>query len=504
MWIGLLFSIICLAVATLDLPDAGPGNEHEQRMLQVNLYREKIAQCLVASDYTKTGPYVAETMCHYLHIEFAISADANKDALLLLGMTVKVVMRMGYHRDPSHFPGLSPLQGEMRRRLWSTLLLGDTLISTQMGMPRTISDSHWDAAEPQNLNDSDLDPSATELPPARPETEHTSALGIIARRRMVIAVGTVSDLQSNVRSSSYAEVMRVDGVLHEARASLPQHLQMKSMAASVTDSPQIIIQRIYVAQMFHKGQIMLHRRFLFMDSPTPDQDAFAYSRKSCLDAALRLLEIQQTLDAETCPAGQLHMMRWRLSSLLNHQFLTATIILCSMLYRNVTLQRKEEMVAALQRSRTIWMRNSFRSKESHKAADTVNAVLAKMVAGGYQFGSDNGSGAGTSTTGSSVEQRAFASNMQVHVGFDAGQILHDLDRASSGERRELGIGSSPAEIVLAEPEVLQYFTSYASSTIAEQGYGLVPNTEESNLSSADMNDWITMAESGMPGLPHSK
>ncbi|KZF19520.1 putative fungal-specific transcription factor, partial [Xylona heveae TC161] len=377
MWVGLLFSMICLAVVISDAT-----NEAEQLSLQIGLYREKIVQCLILGEYTKGRPYVLETVIHYLYVEFCMRADADKDIWFLLALEVNLAMRMGCHRDPSHFPGISPLQGEMRRRLWTAVLIGDILISSQMGMPRMISDWQCDTAEPQNLNDADLDEDTTELPPQRPETEHTTALGAIARRRMAIALGTIMDLTDAVKPCSYAEVMRVDGILHDAAASIPAPLKMKPMAASITDSAQVIMARLFISHMFYKGQIMLHRRFLYMDSPSRDEDPLAYSRKACLDAALSTLEIQRILDEETCPGGQLHAVRWRLTSSIHHQFLTATMILCSLLHRGKTLDRKEEILTALRRARTIWIRRSSISQEAKKAADTVSIVLARARDGG--------------------------------------------------------------------------------------------------------------------------
>jgi hypothetical protein len=122
---------------------------------------------------------------------------------------------------------------------------------------------------------------------------------------------------------------------------------------------------------------MLHRRFLFMETTSTNKDIFAYSRKACLDASLGMLDIQHTLDEETCPGGQLHMMRWRVSSLLNHQFLTATMILCSLHHRGLTLERKEEIIKALRDSRTAWMRASSTSQEANKATRVISFVLAK-------------------------------------------------------------------------------------------------------------------------------
>ena len=369
--------MICLAVLASDAWDSAHNNEREQRSNQIDLYREKIVQSLVLGEYTKAAPYVLETMIHYVYIEFAMHADADKDIWFLLALMVNLAMRMGYHRDPSHFPGISPFKSEMGRRIWATVLQGDILISSQMGMPRMISDWKCDTAEPGNLNDTDLDQNASQLPIPRPETEITTALSTIARRRMLTAIGTISDLTANVKSCDYQEVMRVDAILHETAASIPQPFKVKSMSASITDSPQVIMSRLFISHLYYKGQIMLHRRFVLTKSTSADEGPYPYSRKACLDASLSMLHIQHTLDEETCPGGQLHMMRWRVSSIIKHQFLTATMILCSLLRRGQTLDRKEEIMETLRSTRAIWMRSSSISREANKAAQSISFVLSR-------------------------------------------------------------------------------------------------------------------------------
>ena len=377
MWVGLLFSMMCLAVLASDTWDSVQSDEMELQSLQVNLYREKIVQSLILGEYTKSAPSVLETLIHYVYIEFAIRADADKDVWFLLALEVNLAMRMGYHRDPSHFPGISPLKSEMRRRIWVIVLQGDFLISSQMGMPRMISDWRCDAAEPRNLNDEDLDQDASELPPPRPETEVTSVLGTIVRSRILRVLGSISDLMANVKACNHTEVMRADANLHEAAASIPQPFKMKSMTASITESPQMIMSRLWIGHLVYKGQIMLHRRFVLAESSSADEGSFSYSRIACLDASISMLNIQHILDEETRPGGQLYMMRWRVSSIMNHQFLTATMILCSLLYRGQTPHRKEEMVATLRSAGAIWMRSKAISQEAKKAAETVRFVLAR-------------------------------------------------------------------------------------------------------------------------------
>ncbi|KAJ0382037.1 hypothetical protein COL922a_013344 [Colletotrichum nupharicola] len=311
MWIGLLYSMICLALIASDTNSQGLSKEMTHYDLDIEVYREKIVQCLIMGEYTNGGSHALETFMNYVYIEFRIREDAEKDGWFLLGIEVNLAKRMGYHRDPKHFPGITPLEGEMRRRVWATVLLGDSLVSGQMGMPRMITSDQFDTEEPRNLNDSDIAGDISDLPPPRPETEHTTALGIIARRRILIALGAVSDLTSSLQPSGHAEYMRVDKILNDAKASIPPPLQPKSMASSVTDSPQTIMARLFLSHIYYKGQIMLHRRFLLAESTSHDLDTFTYSRKACINAALETLRIQQVLDEETRPGGQLHIMHWR-------------------------------------------------------------------------------------------------------------------------------------------------------------------------------------------------
>lgn len=365
--------------------DVTDSAEDEHKTLQLELYRKKVAQCLVMGEYTKPGPYVLETLVHYVYIEFGINPDADRNIWFLLGLEVNLAMRMGYHRDPSHFPNLTPLQGEMRRRLWTTVLTSDTLLSSQMGMPRMISDWKWDTAEPRNLFDTDLSQSLTALPPSRPETEHTTTLELIARRRILIAIGTISNLADAVKPASYAEVMQADKKLHDAVSTIPPPLRFKSLQASMTDSPQVIMSRLFLEHLLYKGQIMLHRRFLNLETissreSNPEGDRFTYSRTACIDASLGALRIQHILDEETCRWGQLHDMHWRITSSMTHLFLTATMILCSLVHRGKPLERIEEVLAALRTARTIWMRrgSTATSREAARAAEVVSLTLARV------------------------------------------------------------------------------------------------------------------------------
>jgi hypothetical protein len=144
--------------------------------------------------------------------------------------------------------------------------------------------------------------------------------------------------------------------------------------------------RLFNTHLLFIGQLMLHRRFLFLSSTSSSEDSFAYSRKAALDASLGALHIQSVLDEETCPGGQLHTMRWRVSSIMNHTFLTATMVLCAMLHRGQTLGQEDNILGALKKARTIWLRAGLSSYEAKKAAQTTSIVIARATESGKPQG----------------------------------------------------------------------------------------------------------------------
>jgi hypothetical protein len=211
----------------------------------------------------------------------------------------------------------------------------------------------------------------------------TTASHIIARRRVFRALGATVDLTAAVVPFPYSEVMRVDRMLQAAKESIPLSLRMKPLPASVTDPPQVIMHRLFISIMFHKGTIILHRKYLSTQKAEGDDGvAYIYSRNACLDASLCLVEIQQIFDDETQPGGLLHSVRWRVSSFANHEFLTATMILCWILHRGVERlwpdqapTTEGQIKTALQRAHNIWTRLSSSSRDARKASETLTLLF---------------------------------------------------------------------------------------------------------------------------------
>ncbi|KAH6986464.1 fungal-specific transcription factor domain-containing protein [Ilyonectria sp. MPI-CAGE-AT-0026] len=387
IWLGLLFTIMALATQfqkfRLDPSTQTPATVSVEHDLETTMetYRQKIVHCLVLGNYAKGGPYVLETLMLYIAFEVFLRNDAEIGVWILLGTTVQLAMHMGYHRDPKHFKGMSPFAGEMRKRVWATVVELDLGISAQVGHPRLIKQWQTDTKEPSNLQDNDFDKDTIDMPPSRPETDITPMLYRLVKARIMRTIGFIWDFAADTRSYTYVEVMKMDARLQEAHMSIPEGLKWRSMTQCITDSPQMIVQKVLLEIVFYRARIVLHRKYLRLHcSPTNTHEG--HSKKECLNAALKLLEYQHMLDEESQPFCQLYQERWRVSSLINHDFLLATSVLCFYLQqtRGETHDGTEALMAetiraSLKRSHDIWLRSSNRSKEARKAAKALSVIL---------------------------------------------------------------------------------------------------------------------------------
>lgn len=392
MWLGLLFAMMCLALQhqqfspvvsgeNLYLPSAADANQ------LIEQYREKTIQCLVMGNYLRCVPRTIETLILYMHVEYLRCEDNQVEVWVLFGMIVRLALRMGYHRDASRFPRISPFQAEMRRRVWAAIIQLDIIASSHFGLPRMVKESQSDTEEPHNLLEEDIHEGLTEVPPERPATIETPIQYLIVKNRLYQVYDTISDSLISPRPSSYTEVMRLDKVLHDTYQAIPPALIMRPMTQSIMDTYDVIVRRLFLALLFHRAQCVLHRKYMI---PAKTDDRYAYSRTTCIQAALKILHYQWIVDQEIQPGGRLHEPAWKISSIVKQDFLLATTVLCLDLNNDLSAvlcarsptfnsdgQQRKEITRALEGSYQIWQRSSALSREAKRAAETLRFVLEK-------------------------------------------------------------------------------------------------------------------------------
>ncbi len=392
MWLGLLFSMMCLATqfqqssnepSTNSIPVCFSQNSQDS----VQLYREKTVQCLVLGNYIKSAPYTIPTLILYFTSEQFRFRDTQLGTWVLLAMIIRIALRLGFHRDPSHSPNISPFDGEMQRRVWITIVQLDLATSAQAGLPRMLREELYDTAEPRNLRDADFGEDTVTLPPPRPEADFTQMSYWNAKTRILFAAGKIMDINSSMRSYPYAETMRLDRLLHEAYLTIPPTLRPRPISESIIDPPDILLGRIFLDQLFHKATCVLHRKYLALASY---DEQYIYSRQCCITSSLKILQHQSFLDHETQAGGRLHQDRWKLSSLMNYDFLLAATILCVILDNDLKMptqihglsrqegQSRVDIIRSLSEAYRIFTQASKSSREAHKASRALQIVLQKI------------------------------------------------------------------------------------------------------------------------------
>lgn len=99
----------------------------------------------------------------------------------MLGVAIRIAERIGIHSE-SALAKCTPLEAELRRRLWWSLVLFDTRISEMAEHKIATLSPTWDCKIPLNVNDSDLRPEMKE-PPAVQE-KCTDALFAVVRSEL--------------------------------------------------------------------------------------------------------------------------------------------------------------------------------------------------------------------------------------------------------------------------------------------------------------------------------
>jgi hypothetical protein len=351
-------------------------------------------QCLILGRYTEGGEYVMETLVLHIQSYYLTGKDASKDVWFAAGVTVRLALRLGYHRDPStqrSLTSLTPYECEMRRRVWLTIYQLDALISFQVGLPSMIPVDSCDTRPPLNLELSYLDPDVQELPPPRPMTDHTSATYPIAKQPVIEMFRRIVSHTQSLTPRPYEETLQLDSSLRNAYDGMPDVLKAQPISRSLVDGNSLVIRRMTLEFLFLKSVIILHRQHLAhlgnaLASP---------SHQACLRAALTMLERLGELHQAMKPGGLLYNDRWLLTTLNTSDMIFASVVICLDLTIRVTAppcachvglspQPQESVVTlemgleAVQRAQKVWEAFGETSSEARLAAGALDATIQRV------------------------------------------------------------------------------------------------------------------------------
>ncbi|KAH6611153.1 hypothetical protein Trco_001173 [Trichoderma cornu-damae] len=391
-WVALLFMVLALGVFynSFSAPDEVEGDSPVPVKDRIKQYHSCAGWALIWGKYSQPTSITIPAFILYVEAELTLNRAAQMNCYILSGVCVRLMLKMGFHRDPSQLANISPFEGEMRRRQWNMAAQVDLLVSFHMGLPSMLSGIESDTELPRNLEDDDFDENCKELPLPRPESVYTFMTYANHKSRLLRIFGKIAQQAHSLTPPSYSEVLRLDNLLTETWNNVPPFMYVKPLEECVGEEPHLILQRFGLASLYHKGRCVLHRRYLIEAVPKPEHD---YSRNQCLDSATTLLGFQHASWLGCQPGNVLGRSSWFMSSLAVHDFMLAAMILYLIVQnesysddgsgfgtagRQREAPTKEQLIGMIKRSHDISCRVFDKLPDLRKTADTLAAMLAKL------------------------------------------------------------------------------------------------------------------------------
>ena len=379
IWISILFSLLYFG-SMID--------QHSSTIKAANPsinadFIVKAGQALVTGEYAKAKPYSVEALFLYAFAKYLRKEET--DAFMLMSMSTRLAMKMGYHRDPRHFPSISPFEGEMRRRTFATLETFDLLESFHAGVPSIIHEEECDIEPPGNLLDTDFGEDCTTLPPSRPENDATPMLYSCWKTKVSKTFRRVVRYALSSRPPSHDTTRRLDKELRDLYDTLPDSLKLKTIGSSFTDEAVTTLKRLNIALVYHESLCVLHRRYLSFGRSDSNYDSL---RETCVNAAMQILRYQIELHEACQPGRRFHADSWVFSGIRMNSFLLAAMIICIDLYElrkaktNVSpggLVQRNDQIETLKSCQRIWSSQGTASHEARRASRIVEVMLSNVL-----------------------------------------------------------------------------------------------------------------------------
>ncbi|KAH7024931.1 uncharacterized protein B0I36DRAFT_387345 [Microdochium trichocladiopsis] len=427
LWIGLLFAVLgiatCLRTISGITSEATDKDTTATAVASIPTFQQSTLQCLSLGRYATANAHALEAFLLHLQVTFmghalaAVSSPcaaarlSNNTALIeawfLMGTIIRLAFRMGYHReDPSlssapqphnnasngsgsRQPGakrVTVFEAEMRRRVWLNIFQIDALLSFQIGLPSMIPQDACDTRMPLNLDNTDLFPKMTALPPPKPLEQQTSVLYTIVKAGVMAVFKKITghtmalprgdggggggggggneDEHTEERYTAEQQYDRMTAALdaemrHVYSSQVPELMRARDVGqTSIMDNACLICQRSTVEILHLKGLVVLHRRYVTYSrhhergnghdadgNATNSQPAGSLTqdeqqkqqqqqqhrgfRRACVAAALDILARQADLHAACSPDGRLYHDRWMvICAVATSDYLLAAMVVC--------------------------------------------------------------------------------------------------------------------------------------------------------------------------------
>jgi hypothetical protein len=205
----------------------------------------------------------------------------------MLGVAIRIAQRMGINSE-SALARCTPLEAELRRRLWWSLVLFDTRMSEMANHKTATLAPTWNCKIPLNVNDSDLSPEMKESPAVQGSSTDAmfavvrSELGDFVRHTMFYLDFTNPALKSIFKPVQH------DGLILEADelATLEKTIEYKYLKFCDLENPLHFMTTWWTRSYLAKYRFLEHHsRHSTSSVPLTDEQ-----RDTAISFACRMLE----------------------------------------------------------------------------------------------------------------------------------------------------------------------------------------------------------------------
>ncbi|KAL4933005.1 Zn(II)2Cys6 transcription factor [Aspergillus undulatus] len=177
---ALMFGIYCMATLSLSPDDCETlfGLPREEFLAS---HQRSCRQALIQCGFLRSDDRDCLTASYFYLMSLRLTIGDPRALSSMLGIAVRTAQRMGLHSE-SACARHPPLEAELRRRLWWSMVLFDSRIGEMADYRTTTLTPLWDCKVPRNVNDFDLRPGMKD--PPKVQGPSSEALFVVVRGEM--------------------------------------------------------------------------------------------------------------------------------------------------------------------------------------------------------------------------------------------------------------------------------------------------------------------------------
>lgn len=102
------------------------------------------------------APSLDTLRAYMVHKSIRMREEEPLSSVAFVGLSLRVANMLGLHKDPNHFPQLTIVEAEVRRRVWWQLIHIDVCVAVAAGLPPMIDLTAWDVQHICELRDDQI------------------------------------------------------------------------------------------------------------------------------------------------------------------------------------------------------------------------------------------------------------------------------------------------------------------------------------------------------------